>query len=68
MAISQTIGFPPGYHRCQNILKMGLQWKTVLLHMPIYSLYQATAVRSASPIGKTEVVLLQPQGPKDEGN
>lgn len=33
--------------------------------MLIYLLYQAMAMRSASLIGKTEVVLLRPQGPKD---
>lgn len=67
MAVPQTIGFPPGYHRGQNVLKMVLQGKTILLHRLIYSLYQATATRSASAIGKTKRAAYDSKEPKTEG-
>lgn len=53
VAISQPIGFSSGYYRCQNVLKMVLEWRTFLLSTLINSAYQTTAQRIASPTDKT---------------
>lgn len=66
MAVPQAIGFPPGYHRGQNVLKMVLQGKMILLHRLIYSLYQATATRSATATGKTKCAAYANKEPKSE--